>query len=124
MKKTLCVMLAGIMLNSAPAAAENDWGNIQASWNTSTNRPSIRLEGNTEGKNLGLYGFFDTEGDSKQVVQYGEFNLNYKISSDFLLTAELNVGTGMNGTMRFGLGYTPRLGRDNYTLIKFLPANV
>ncbi len=129
--KTLLSIIAALTL--AGCASQNKpWMNISPSYALRREVTTTRIEGGTQVTlHANVYGFADLDSalDDKTDIQsaYAEVRAAYDLGElsdslqDVHLLAEYNGGTGIEDTLRFGIGYTPHFADGNFTLLKVLP---
>lgn len=130
-KRTLTSIVAAALL--AGCAAQNKpWMNISPGYAPKRDVATVRVEGGTKvTPHASVYGFadFDSTPQNKTDLQaaYAEVRAAHDLGeisdglTDVHLLAEYNGGTGIEDTVRFGVGYTPQIASGNFTLLKLLP---
>ena len=130
-KKVITKMIISSLLCAATASA-GGWANMQPAYNTREDHATVRVEGGTKlAEHVNMYAFMDldtTKADpfnfesiyAETRLKLGLDGLEKRLKS-FELAAEYNGSTGGKDTVRFGLLYTPHVGKGNFTQFKLLP---
>lgn len=126
--KKIFMGLCGFALAASMSCglARSDSSNVQIGYNTRAKALTTRIESNGElSDRLSYYGFLDADATQESPADlesfYGELRLMTPVTDALCLAAEYNGGNSMEDLVRLGVGYSPRLGENNFTFLKFYP---
>ncbi len=130
-KKTLISIIAAALL--AGCASQNKpWMNISPGYAPKREVSTVRVEGGTQvTPTTSIYGFTDLDSSPQDKTDLNssfaylramqDLGAVHSSLKDVQLVAEYHGGTGIEDTLRFGVGYTPHIADGNFTLLKYLP---
>ncbi|GAG26291.1 unnamed protein product, partial [marine sediment metagenome] len=127
-KKIIAGAALMLTLKGTPALADS-WASIQPAYNVKANHATMRVETGADINNrLKFYGFADADAAEERKLDfdnfYGEARLGYEIKDNLDLAVEVNEGNNMKPLLRYGLIARPKLGKNNFTQLKLLDADV
>ena len=129
-KPGILAKLAFLALPFLPgkAQASDNWFTFQPGYNIKKEHSTARIEGGSKLKDkISTYGFIDLNASKEEptnmqsVYAEGRINIQPTKQVPLALTAEYNGATFLEDTIRLGITYTPNLGKNNFTYLKYLP---
>lgn len=123
------VLTAGAILFPLSARAQDSWANARFGFSPNQSYATATLEGSTAFTNtLKFYGFTELDATKDKPLDLGEsafvkLRLTQSLGANTSIIGEFLGATGAQGRGRFGVAFTPSLGKDNFTLLAIFPAD-